>query len=195
MVRDQALAIAGLLNEKMHGRPVFPPLPKGVWAPFQGGDDWNTPSPGEPDRYRRSVYTYVKRSIPYPILAAFDAPSREFCALRRPRSNTPLQSLVTLNDEVFHEAAVAFGARMKSAGNTPEERIRFGILAATCREPDPSEVDELFELYKRANLLVADEADASSQKNGESDTGIMAEDRALALVASVILNLDEVLCN
>ncbi len=80
VVRDQALAICGLLSANMHGPPVHPPLPPGVWRPFAAGDKWTTPDPGNADRYRRSIYTYVKRSIPFPVFAAFDMPTREFCA-------------------------------------------------------------------------------------------------------------------
>src|SRR5205085_10015559 len=94
MVRDQALALAGLLSRKVHGPSVFPPQPAGLWqAAFNGQRTWAT-STGE-DRYRRGLYTFWRRTVPYPSLATFDAPSREICALRRARTNTPLQAFVT----------------------------------------------------------------------------------------------------
>src|SRR5207245_1887174 len=99
IVRDQALAVSGLLSHKMYGPPVRPPRPSlGLSAAFGGSLDWKT-SEGE-DRYRRALYVEWRRTSPYPSMAAFDAPNREVCALRRPRSNTPLQALVTLNDPV-----------------------------------------------------------------------------------------------
>src|SRR5262245_52896837 len=95
MIRDQAMFVSGLLSEKMYGPPVKPPQPKlGLSAAFGSGIDWET-STGE-DRYRRALYTTWRRSNPYPSMATFDAPNREVCTVRRERSNTPLQALVTL---------------------------------------------------------------------------------------------------
>jgi hypothetical protein len=187
-IRDQALAMAGLLSDRQFGPPVHPPLPENVWKPFQGGDRWLTPKPGDPDRYRRSVYTYTKRSIPYPMFASFDAPSREFCTARRLRSNTPLQALMTLNDEAFAEAGQALARRMLSAGDTPEEQIAFGVLVATCRQADSTEVEQLVELYREPlQGLSSAPADEPSGESGLAEA-------AMANVASVLLNLDEVLC-
>ncbi len=107
MIRDSALAIADLVDSRIGGPSVHPPIQEGVWRPFQGGDDWKTPEVGKADRYRRSIYTYWKRSIPYPFLVAFDSPTREFCTARRMNSNTPLQPLMTLNDRTFNECATA----------------------------------------------------------------------------------------
>lgn len=172
-VRDQALSLAGLLSLRMSGPPVHPPIPAGVWQPFQGSDKWQTPKPTDQDRYRRSVYTYTKRSIPYPMFAAFDAPSREFCSPRRLRSNTPLQALMTLNDETFAECADALGRRMREASETPREQIRYGFLLVTCRQPSDSELSDLLGLLKKLDA----EKDESS----------------LTPIAAVLLNLDEVL--
>lgn len=179
-VRDQSLAISGLLSEKMFGPPVHPPLPEGVWKPFQGGDKWQTPARDDPDRYRRSIYTYTKRSIPFPMFAAFDAPSREFCSVRRLPSNTPLQALMTLNDPTFVEAAQALAQRMLKAGDTAEQRIAFGFLLATSREAKPGERKQLIELYEKTLKAAAEQGDAESIAMGN--------------VATVLLNLDEVLC-
>lgn len=112
-VRDQALFVADLLGRSMYGEPVRPPQPSlGLTAAFGSSTDWKT-SAGE-DRYRRGIYTTWRRSNPYPSMAAFDAPNREVCTLRRPRTNTPLQALVTLNDPVYVEAAQGLARRVST---------------------------------------------------------------------------------
>lgn len=172
-VRDQSLAIAGLLSDKMHGPPVRPPLPGGVWKPFAGWDKWNTPGTDSEDRYRRAIYTYTKRSIPYPMFAAFDAPSREICTPRRLQSNTPIQALMNLNDQTMIECAEAFGQRMKKFEGSTDEKLRYGFLLATCREPEANELKPAIDLL-------------DSYSADEREAGWIA-------VASVLLNLDEVL--
>ena len=120
-IRDQAMHVSGLLSRKMFGPPVKPLQPRlGLSAAFGSGTDWETSS-GE-DRYRRGVYTTWRRSNPYPSMATFDAPNREVCTVRRDRSNTPLQALVTLNDPVYMEASQALARRMAGAGATPAEK-------------------------------------------------------------------------
>ncbi|MFN3189965.1 MAG: PSD1 and planctomycete cytochrome C domain-containing protein [Aureliella sp.] len=188
VVRDQALAISGLLSDKMHGPPVYPPLPAGVWKPFQGGDKWNTPKPEDPNRFRRSVYTYTKRSIPFPIFAAFDAPSREFCSARRLPSNTPLQALMTLNDQAFVEAAEALAKRMLQNGESLEQQLSYGFRLATLRVPSEQEIDKLVMLYQST---VEKLKGGSDDSNSEFDKQTL---RAMSNVATVLLNLDEVLC-
>ena len=117
MVRDQAMALSGLLSRKLGGPSVFPPQPDGLWqAAFNGERTWAT-SQGA-DRYRRGLYTFWRRTVPYPSMAAFDAPSREICAIKRVRTNTPLQSFVTLNDPVYVEAAQALARRIVREGGT-----------------------------------------------------------------------------
>ena len=170
MIRDQSLAFAGLLSEKMGGPPVHPPIPEGVWRPFVG-DKWDSPKVGNADRYRRSIYTYTKRSIPYPMFATFDSPSREFCAPRRLRSNTPLQALMTLNDETFVECANGLAKRMTEAADDERDQIKHGFLIVTNREPASDEVDVLVTLSQKYD----DRADA------------------MKAVARILLNLDEVL--
>lgn len=179
-VRDQALAISGLLSTKMYGPPVHPPLPADVWKPFQGGDKWETPDQGDPDRYRRSVYTYTKRSIPFPMFAAFDAPSREFCIARRLPSNTPLQALMTLNDQTFVEASHALAERMLATGKSTKEQIALGFRLATARDAGDDELDKLMVLHAKTLQQASDRPDA--------------ELIAMTNVATVLLNLDEVLC-
>ena len=179
-LRDAALFAAGLLTERLHGPPVRPPIPDGVWKPFDG-EKWETAAAGDPDRTRRSVYTYVKRSIPHPVMASFDAPSREFCTARRADSNTPVQALMTLNDATFTEAAAALAARMTAAGGAPAEQIDRGALLVLGREPTPRERDALLGLYARLAAL----PDAAGP-----DAPPPAE-----VVAGVLLNLDEALTN
>lgn len=174
MIRDQALAAAGLLSDKMYGPPVHPPIPGGVWQSFSKNDKWTVPKRGEEDRYRRAIYTYVKRSIPYPMSDTFDAPTREFCTPRRLRSNTPLQALMRLNDESMVECAEELGKLMANHAETPRKRIEYGLLRTTCREPKPEETLELLDLY-------AAELEQTNQQ------------AALTTVATVLLNLDEVL--
>src|SRR4029077_4371405 len=133
MVRDQALVLSGLLSHKVGGPSVYPPQPAGLWqAAFNGQRTYPT-STGE-DRYRRGLYTFWRRTIPYPSMATFDAPSRETCTVRRVPPNTPLQAFVTLNDPVYVEAAQALARRIiKEGGATPEERVRFALRLCLCR--------------------------------------------------------------
>jgi hypothetical protein len=171
MVRDQALAVAGLLNDERFGAPVYPPIPAGVWQPFQSGDKWGTPPPGDPDRYRRSIYTYTKRSIPYPLSTAFDAPSRETCTPRRLQSNTPIQAFMTLNDESFVECASALANRMIANGKSLREQVQYGFLLAMCRPPSEIELNKL--------EAFVNELPAHHDRHSR-----------LTLAASVLLNLD-----
>lgn len=174
MVRDQALAASGLLSSKLGGPPVHPPLPEGVWRPFLSNDKWVTPEPGDEDRYRRSIYTYIKRSIPFPTFASFDAPSREFCTPRRLTSNTPLQALLTLNDQTFVECAEALGKRLESIHpGDPETSLAQGHQLVTGRSADPERLRVLTQLYQ--------------------DVILESPENAWTVVAQVLLNLDETL--
>jgi Protein of unknown function (DUF1553)/Protein of unknown function (DUF1549)/Planctomycete cytochrome C len=183
MARDAALTVSGLLHQQLSGAPVYPPLPPGVWKPFVDGGRWKTPPPGDPQRYRRAVYTYWKRSIPYPTFATFDAPTRELCNKRRSPSNTPVQALSILNDPAFHECAQALARRMKNefAGDSGE-KISQAYRATTSRKITPERLTTLTDLYK--DLIPTYEADP---KLGAA----MASEAAYTIVASVLLNLDE----
>ena len=142
MVRDQALAVSGLLSHEMYGPPVRPPQPNlGLTAAFGGSTDWKT-SDGD-DRYRRGIYTTWRRSNPYPSMATFDAPNREVCTLRRTRTNTPLQSLVTLNDPVYVEAAQALARRAIQHTRRIEDRIAFAFRCCLLRPPHATELQAL----------------------------------------------------
>lgn len=185
-IRDQALAISGLLSKKQFGEPVHPPIPDGIWLPFQGGDRWDTPDRDDPDRYRRTIYTYIKRTIQFPVMASFDAPTREFCAPRRLPSNTPLQALMTLNDATFVEASQALAERMFDHSVELQEQLQYGFLLATCRDPQPRELQPLIDLYE----IRRNEEDAHAPDEAGTESTRL---NALTSVASVLLNLDEVL--
>src|SRR5207245_837346 len=134
-VRDQALALSGLLPHKIGGPSVYPPQPDGLWrAAFNGQRTWPT-STGE-DRYRRGMYTFWRRTVPYPSMATFDAPSREICCIRRQPTNTPLQALVTLNDPVYLEMAQALGRRIvREGGASTVDRVKFALNLCTAHPP------------------------------------------------------------
>jgi mono/diheme cytochrome c family protein len=197
MIRDQALAVSGLLSAKLHGPPVKPPQPSlGISAAFGSGIDWQA-SEGE-DRYRRGLYTTWRRSNPYPSMATFDAPNREVCTLHRDRTNTPLQALVTLNDPVYVEAAQALARRMTAAGSSPSDRASYGFRLCLARHPTPDELDRLVRLYEQARERFANEADKAKRiatvplgaAPPDSDITDLA---AWTVVSNVLLNLDEMM--
>jgi hypothetical protein len=178
MVRDVVLSVAGLLSARVGGPSVFPWQPDGVWNVPYSEMKWETSS-GE-DRHRRAVYTFWRRSSPYPALATFDAPSREQCSPRRVRTNTPLQALTTLNDPVFLEAARALAQRMaREGGERPADRIAYGYRRCTARRPAAADLERLVALHAR-------EAERFSGRP-------TADEDALATVATVLLNLDPTL--
>jgi mono/diheme cytochrome c family protein len=196
-IRDQALAVSGLLSEKMYGPPVKPPQPQiGLSAAFGSGIDWQT-STGE-DRYRRGLYTTWRRSNPYPSMAAFDAPNREVCTIRRDRTNTPLQALVTLNDPVYVEAAQALARRIASSHDSKsiEAKARHGFNICLSRPPSDKELAYLTALYKQAHDRFANDA-ASAEKMATVPLGPAPKDANLVdlaswtVVSNVLLNLDE----
>lgn len=198
MLRDQVLAVSGLLSAKMYGPPVKPQQPaSGVSAAFGSGIDWQT-STGN-DKYRRGLYTTWRRSSPYPSMSTFDAPNREVCTVRRTRTNTPLQALVTLNDPVYIEAAQALARRMMtSGGKTPEERVTYGFRLTLSRTPQPTELTRLVALYQSAvDRYAKNPADA--QKIATDPLGPPAADvnivelAAMTVVGNVLFNLDEAL--
>jgi hypothetical protein len=166
-LRDQALAVAGILSGKMFGPPVMPYQPAGIWLTPYEGRDWVTAT--NEDGRRRAVYTFIRRSATYPSFVTFDAPSREFCTVRRIRSNTPLQSLDLLNSPVFFEAAEALAKRMKAEGGTDvESQLKRGLFLAMLSPPRADQIAVLKRLHARVN-------------------------GNLTLVANAILNLDEVI--
>ncbi len=196
-IRDQALFVSGLLSDKMYGASVNPPQPEmGLNAAFGGKIDWKT-SEGE-DRYRRGLYTTWRRSNPYPSMATFDAPNREVCILKRDRSNTPLQALVTLNDPAFVETAQALARRMTEAATHPQGRVEYGFRKCLTRPPTEVEKRELLKLYTEAYAAYVDQPDEArlmiEKPLGNAPEGAdVRELAAWSVVANVLLNLDETL--
>jgi hypothetical protein len=198
IVRDQALALSGLLSRKVGGPSVFPPQPDGLWqAAFNGQRTWAT-SAGD-DKYRRALYTFWRRTVPYPSMATFDAPSREICAIKRVRTNTPLQAFVTLNDPVYVEAAQALARRIvREGGSNPEDRVRYALQLCLCRPPRSEQVDQLVRLYQGELTRYQNDRDAAvalaTQPLGPLPAGMDPADLAAwTAVANVLLNLDGVL--
>jgi hypothetical protein len=198
MLRDQALAVSGLLSAKMYGAPVRPIRPNmGLSIAFGGSGDWMT-STGE-DRYRRSLYTDTRRSTPYPSFATFDAPNRETCVIRRGRSNTPLQAFVTLNDPVFVETSQALARRLlKEGGGTDESRLSLAFSLCLSREPDASELATLKTLLTKSVAQYKTDAalalKMATDPLGPADKGADVPTLAAwTAVSSVIMNLDEFL--
>jgi hypothetical protein len=194
LVRDNALAIAGLLSPKIGGPSVMPYQPDGIWDIPYSGDKWVT-SPGE-DRHRRGLYTFWRRSAPYPSFMSFDAPSREFCTIRRVRTNTPLQALTVLNDPAFVEAAQALARRVvtEAPAADVDSRLTYGFRLCTARTPNDRELKMLQGLYDRELKSYAkDESAASTLVGGKSAPDGVAprEMAAWTVVANVLLNLDE----
>ncbi len=186
MVRDVSLGAAGLLSRKLYGPPVRPPQPASVTEGAYGGMSW-TVSQGE-DRYRRALYTFAKRSAPYASFQTFDAPTGEACVARREVSNTPLQSLVLLNDEVFFEAAQALGKETASHFGTAAEKARFAFRRCLTREPKQEELEKLTAFHAGQMSRI----ERGELQPGElMPEGASAEETAWMTVARVLLNLDE----
>ncbi|HEV3120477.1 MAG TPA: DUF1553 domain-containing protein [Isosphaeraceae bacterium] len=198
MVRDQALALCGLLSRKLGGPSVFPPQPDGLWqAAFNGQRTWST-SKGD-DRYRRGLYTFWRRTVPYPSMATFDAPSREICSIKRSRTNTPLQAFVTLNDPAYVEAAQALARRiLHEGGSTTDDRLKFAIELCLCRPPQSGQLEPLRALLESQRTRFASDPEAAKALAGEPlgplPCGVdPAELAAWTTIANVLLNLDAVL--
>jgi hypothetical protein len=189
MVHDVVLAEGGLLSSKMYGPSVYPYQPEGVWDIPYSDDKW-VESKGE-DRYRRSVYTFIRRSAPYPSLVTYDSPSREFCTVRRVRTNTPLQALTSLNDPYFFDAARALARRLVTEGGaTLEDRITYGYKITVSREPSESELHRVREFYTKQ--LTSYQADPpAAEKTIQAKAENAPEMAAMTMVANVLLNMDE----
>ena len=200
MIRDNALYVSGLLVEKMGGRSVRPYQPEGIWEAV-GYTTSNTAKftqdHGEA-LYRRSLYTFWKRTAAPPYLITFDAPSRERCCVRRERTDTPLQALITMNDPQYVEAARHFGERLIEHGGSPEQRLEFGFRAVTSRFPSAAETEvlkgalekNLANYRKNPELAQKLIAVGESPANKELNPPELA---AYTMVASLLLNLDETL--
>lgn len=195
-IRDQALAVSGLLSNHRFGPPVMPRQPEGIWAVVYSGDQWIT-SAGD-DAFRRSLYTFMRRTSAYPGLLTLDAPTRETCTVRRITTNTPLQSLVTLNDPVYVECAQALARLSMRAPGSVDAIARDMFRRATARDAMPEELATLVELYSE-RLGVYREDRTAALAMAQDPLGVLppevdpAEAAAWTNVANVVLNLDEVL--
>lgn len=186
-IRDHHLTVSGLITEKLFGYPVRPPIPDGIWKPFNDGP-WNAAKVGDPNRYRRSIYTYRKRSIPHPTADSFDSPTRENCSARRLISNTPLAALVTLNDEGFAEMAGALARRMKYEieGDT-KTKIITGFRIATSNKPSDRQFEILIDLFEKISI------DYTRNPKPFSGLASSPDGAAYTVIASTILNMDDAL--
>jgi hypothetical protein len=188
IVRDIALSTSGLLTDKVGGPSVFPPAPGFLFLPptSYGPKVWNE-STGE-DRYRRAIYTFRFRSVPYPMLQTFDSPTGDSSCVRRARSNTPLQALTTLNEPLFIESARALAARTLSEGGTSDaQRLNYAVRRVLSRAPSTAEAAELLQLLTKEQARFSD-----GKRNPRELAGVDSPQAAAwTAVARVLLNLDE----
>jgi hypothetical protein len=203
MIRDQALKVSGLLNPEVGGPSVYPVQVPNLWKelgflrPEIGMDEW--PVSEGSDLHRRSVYTFWRRVCTYPTLATFDAPSRDVCAARRPRTNTPLQALAGLNDPSFLEAARVFAQRiLEQGGRVPSDQMEFAFRTCLGRSPTRAEKARLLDfLNHQLEGYTRDTAAARALVEvGAAPRPASMDVRSLAawmMVANVLLNLDETL--
>ena len=184
MLRDQALLTSSLLANRDGGPSVMPPQPDGIWASAHGRKKWETAE--GPDRFRRALYTYWKRTAPYPSLLTFDAPMRDACSTQRISTNTPLQPLVTLNDPAYLEMARHLSEKMEAAaGDSPRDKIAHGYLLATQQQPTNETLDELLSL--RSDLI------SEYSKTDFKPLADTPDKAAMINLANVLLNLDTAL--
>ncbi len=203
MIRDHALAVSGLLSPKLGGPSVYPVQIPNLWKeigflrPEIGMDEW--PLSEGPDLYRRAVYTFWRRVCTYPTFATFDAPSREVCVSRRPRTNTPLQALAALNEPTLLEAARVFAQRvLTQGGERPEDQIKFAFRSCVGREPTRSEKQRLLAFLDQELKGFQDDAKSAGQlvNVGSAPRPAYMDARKLAawmMVANALFNLDETL--
>jgi Protein of unknown function (DUF1553)/Protein of unknown function (DUF1549)/Planctomycete cytochrome C len=199
-VRDIALSASGLLHPQVGGRSVFPPLPGFMVLPpvSYGPKIW--PEDKGPERYRRALYTFRYRSLPYPVLQTFDAPNGDFACVRRPRSNTPLQALMTLNEPIFVECAQGLAQKtLAEGGKTDSERLGFAFRRCLSRAPSEAEAAELLKLlakeqerFSAAGAKPWEVAAADPAHPPQLPEEITpAQAAAWTVVTRVLLNLDE----
>jgi hypothetical protein len=202
VIRDQALAISGLLKPRIGGPSVFPYQPadlyKGIVVAASYPGTTYVESKGD-DLYRRSLYTFWKRTVPHPTMNVFDAPDREVCIVRRSITNTPLQALTLLNDPIFVEAARKLAERsIHEGGASPDARLAYAFRLATGRAPDETEKNILRSAFAKALVnYQANEAGARSLlsvgASGSDPSIAPGELAAYTAVTNVILNMDEVI--
>ena len=199
VIRDQALAVSGLLVEKIGGKSVKPYQPPGLWKPVAfGGSNTDTFVQDSGDKlFRRSMYTFWKRTVPPPSMAAFDAPDREICQVRRARTNTPLQALVLMNDVQYVESARRFAERvMTEGGASADERVTFAFRLLLSRRPSATELRGMSNLYEEYLSVFRNNSESAtkllavgeSPRNAQLDPGQLA---SWSMVTHVLLNLSE----
>ncbi len=196
VVRDIFLAASGLLNKKVGGRSVYPPAPAFLFQRPASYGPKNWAYEKDAEKYRRATYTFRFRSVPYPALQVFDAPSGEFSTVRRPRSNTPLQALTTLNEPLFVECAQALARRVLSeGGDNDADRLTFAFRSCVSRRPTKAELGVLLGVLQvQAKRFAADAEKAAmvigktKDSTGDEATGELA---AWTIISRIILNLDE----
>ena len=199
-LRDQALAVSGLLVNELGGASVKPPQPAGLWKAvgYSGSNTVNFTADSGDKIYRRSLYTFWKRTAPPPQMTIGDAPSRETCTMRRERTNTPLLALMLLNERQFFEAARQLASIMiRDGGDSPEQRAALGFRRAAAREPHPEELSELVSLFADSLGMFQQDPSAAMEliQQGDSphsDEFDAPELAAWTIVSNTILNLDEV---
>ena len=184
-IRDQALAVSGLLSDKMYGPSVMPMQPEGVWTVVYSNARWST-SEGE-DAYRRGLYTYTRRSSPYPSFITFDAAGREFCLSRRINTNTPLQALVTLNDPVYFEAARNLAQQILPVKGGKKTKVAMAYNKVMGKMPGPEKTNILIRLLE--------ETEAYYQENEEEAYELTKSENqelaTLTVMANALMNMDE----
>jgi hypothetical protein len=192
-VRDAFLAASGLLNSTIGGPSVRPPMPSGIAElGYAGSVRWQE-SKGV-DKYRRGLYVFFQRTVPYPMLTTFDTPDMNVCAAKRERSNTPLQALTLLNDPVFVECAQALGRRIvRDAAKSPKQKIEFAFKTCLGRSPTPVELRESLTIYEQMRKQSESDLEAAADFAGEhaASNRDVVELSAWTAVARIVLNLDE----
>lgn len=186
MIRDNAYSVAGILNEKVGGPSVMPSQPEGIWSSPYNGDQWKQSMGVEANR--RGLYTFWKRTAPYPSFLALDATSREACTVRRIRTNTPLQALALLNDDAMMTAARGLSRRMLAeAEGSSRDRVIYGFRLCTGRPPTEAEATRLVAFFTQMKLTYGAKTDEAAKLGSSPD------EAAWTMVANVLLNLDETL--
>lgn len=190
-LRDQHLGTCGMLNEKMFGQSVMPWQPDGIWLSPYNGSKWISAT--DSSQYRRALYTYWKRSSPYPSMIAFDGAQRNICSARRIRTNTPLQALVTLNDSAYLDMARHFAYRMqKIGGNSTETQIAKGYELMLFKKIAPEKLNVFLNLYRKAYADFKGDKDRTCEMIGIQNEHNNPETAALVVVANAMMNMDEV---
>ena len=194
MIRDNALAISGLLVQKMHGAPIYPPQPQNIWRHVGRNAPKYEISSGE-DRYRRGLYVVWRRSAPYPSFTTFDAPDRTSCVVQRASTNTPLQALVLLNDSTYVEMAFALAQRILNSGTdtTTVEKACFGFRLCLARHPEEKEIHQLVHFFEQQRSRLRADSDAVTELTQHRKFGGFdpVELSAWFFIAHTLLNLDE----